>query len=544
MKFTDRQQKWTLTTGLLIALGFNLSVHFSPKSGPDYAQLGATEQQLEPVMLAKGPKIEGVTQLSSDTPPATKDIKQTEASAGTTTTKEVPLMRDGKYIKVTAQSSSDGKTKITYAACEAVQSNQCPSGNCVQNVALLDVGFNSGVDELANAFNAAGFSKCTPQAEASKPVVAATNAEVAVATVAATPAPAVVAKVEETNHKEDFDKLKTTCDKEYKTERLECKIKGLTKLLKNTKITYEKSDVVEFFDKQIKTALKNELNSYTADNSVWPLDPMTVYREKLTSLSEKIKEMQEEVREEYSYIRERVASVSIRAIAEKATEINTYNHSNALDAPYAASEALKQLNFMTSILPTANRAGLISAVDNSLIDSQYARNIYNSVGNYGNGILNRIADIGSMDPRRADMLLNTGLLDLDSWNYRSSAINSLDLRNGRGIRQGLAGFNYDRFNDLSYDRYDRGGFLNDSRYSNGRNRQTRRGTHSGGSGLFTTGNRGGQTSYLGGRRSLLGNDRYNDGFFNDRPSLLTNDGLFPQINATQFGGRGLRSRGI
>ncbi|MEK6774379.1 MAG: hypothetical protein AABY64_10585 [Bdellovibrionota bacterium] len=532
MKFTDRQQKWALTTGLLIALGFNLSVHFSPKSGPDYAQLGATEQQLEPVMLAKGPKIEGVTQLSSATP---KDVKQTEASAGTTSSKQVALKRDGEYIDVSVQSSSDGKTKITYAACKAVQSNQCPTGNCVQNVALLDVNFNSSLAELANAFDAAGFSKCTPQAEA--PVVAAKNAEVQpVAAVVATPA-AVVAKVEETNHKEDFDKLKLTCDKKTKTDRLECNIDGLTKLLKNTKITYEKSDVTEFFDKQIKTALKNELNSSTADYSVWPSSGLTDYREKLTSLSEKIKEMQEEVREEYSYIRERVASVSIRAIAEKATEINNYHHSSAIDAPYAENAALNQLQLMTSILPTANRSGLVAAVNNSLIDSRYASNIYNSVGNYSNGILNRIADIGSMDPRRADMLLNTGLLDLDSWNYRTSAINSLGLRNGRGIRQGL--------DDLNYDRYDRG-FFSDSRYSNGRGlrRQGLRGIQGGGSGLFTTANRGGQTSYFGGRRSLLGNDRYNDGFFNDRPSILTNDGFFPQINATQFGGRGLRSRGL
>lgn len=46
MSFSNPRTKWVLTTGLVVLLGLNLSVHFSPTSGPEVAQLGATPEQL------------------------------------------------------------------------------------------------------------------------------------------------------------------------------------------------------------------------------------------------------------------------------------------------------------------------------------------------------------------------------------------------------------------------------------------------------------------------------------------------------------------
>ncbi len=426
MKFTNLQQKWTLTTGLMIALGFSFSMHFSPKSGPEYAQLGAAQEQIEPVMLAQDKKLQ-VTHMSSENklpPPPTVVDKKEEAKKTEANVFPVWINRESEMQQIKFETSDQaGKTKVTFPVCkvEATQKNQnCPTGTCGTKSQLMDVDMNSGISELVNVF-AATYGKCaTEEAKTASPVTTpANNAEVKSSTTTTVAATEVS---EEDKHKAVFDKVRAKCDKESKESRIDCRINELTKLLSDSKVVYTKSVVLDFFKTQIEEPMKNSLGSYDYTNPFAQHE----YVEKTRDLANKIKEMQEEIGSSYSYLRERIANMSVRAIAEKALEVNTYRHTGQVGLE---SAALGQLQIMNQLLPASNRIGLMSAMSNEMVklNPLYASNMYSSVGSLGNNIFNNISRIADMDSYSAQSLLTTGLIGLDSWNYQRGALTSLDL---------------------------------------------------------------------------------------------------------------------
>lgn len=439
MKFTDQQQKWALTTSLLVILGFSFSMHFSPKSGPEYAQLGAAQEQIEPVMMAKNLTEEEVMHLSSNEPsesvvktvviksPEVNVRGKTEASA---TPIDAALKVKGQYEDKKAPTEEPKKDESSITCQDLEKISNCPT--CLE-VKLMNIDKTSGLSDLIQKFAAAGLTKCRSQEDSKNSVVAiktSGNAEtvivpsVAPSTTSSAPAEEKE-KSEEDKHQAVFDKAKATCDKKSKDDRLDCNIREFTKLLTNDKITYSKSVVLDFFKKNIETSLVDELESYDTNDPV-------AFQEKVRSVGDKIKELQNEIGKDYSYIREKLGNISIRAIAKKALEINQYHQS-----PYVTPEnlmaeraATNQLQFMAQYLPSANRAGLAAAVSSSLISNRYASNIYGSIDNYRNGIMSNIANISNMSPLEADLLLNTGLSGLDSWRYERSAFNGLTLNSG------------------------------------------------------------------------------------------------------------------
>ncbi len=519
MKFNKENKKWVLTLGLLVVLGFNLSVHFSPKSGPEYAQLGATQEQFETAVVAKK-HTEGYADLSQQAAPPVQavvtpeekkeDKKKTEAGTGGTI-EFITNRGDGNMSSVIFTKDGKGKTVATYSKCKnkTKENDTCPTCKIQQS---LDMNFTDNVAELKNALNL--IENCTPEIKDEK-------------------SKEELAKEE---HKDDFKRLAKECDKKSKTDRLECNIDGLTKLLKDEKITYEQNDVTSFFDKYIKEPLRIELGSSNMTN--WTTGGYSDFTEKLRDLTEKIKTMQDEVRGEYSYIRDRIGNVSIRAIADKALEINSYSRSNSPDALIAQQISMGQLQMMTQLLPAGNKAGLLAAVSRGDVSSLYAGNLYNSVDNYGNLILNNLSDISRMSPHSASNMLSLGLMGLDNWNYRHGAINSLELGHDRFNRISLASGLYDdgffgnsRLNSFDSS-YRRGFFGRDySRPFGDRSglRQSRRGT--GRSGIFSDG------------RSGIFTDSFNRGFNDNGLGLLGSRNSFDSFNRSFDGGLNIRRDG-
>ena len=559
MKFNKENKKWVLTLGLLMVLGFNLSVHFSPKSGPEYAQLGATQEQLEPVMLAKK-QTEGFAELSQEAasgggkvdksipvaPPVQnadkkdakdgkddkkdpKDLKTTEG--GIDQSLRPRTIQDARFgsgasgeSTVVFERLADGTTQARHFKCKDQIKTDCVE--CNKAITNLNVEFTKGILELSTALSAA-VNDCNPTDKKVEHASSKTKEELAKEKSAA-----------------EFAKLVEKCtkkDKKSQVERLECSIDGLTELLKNP--NYEESDVKSFFSKYIKTPLQNELSSSNSSNtSMWGIadnSAATIYefQQKLSGLTEKMKEMQDEILPDYSYLRKEIANISIRAIADKTLEINSYNNARN---PHAATIATAELNLMGRLLPSANKAGLLAAVGNGYINGNYAKNLFGSIENYGMFSLLNSNRIGQMGPLAASELMQLSLMGMDSWDYQRGVFDPIGFSRGSDPFRRI-----DRFGRLSsasnlYDDSFFGDYRRSGRYSDnffGRDfsrpfnggigrRQSRRGTGHFFSDRFNdsvgfNNSRGFNDNRLG----ILGSQRVDEGFRSfDRSLNLRTDG--------------------
>ncbi len=509
MKFNKENKKWVLTLGLLVVLGFNLSVHFSPKSGPEYAQLGATQEQLEPVMLAKK-QTEGFADLSQISPPAPPvqtaapkvnvvvspeekkaDKKNTEGavdqSIRSRTTHDARF-GSGKSGEDTVifERLEDGTTRAKHFKCKNEIKTECVE--CNKAITNLNIEFTRDLFDLSTALSAA-VSDCNQSDKKAEDKIVKSKEDLA-----------------KEEHKDDFKKLAEKCNKEKKqAEKLECSIDGLTDLLKKPGFIYEENEVKSFFSKYIKTPLQTELSSSNSSSSnVWGIGDIggaSIYefQQKLSSLTDKMKEMQDEILPDYSYLRKEIANISIRAIADKTLEINSYTNARN---PTGAMTATNELSLMARMLPSANKVGLLAAVDSGFINRRYANNLFGSIEQYGNFSINKLADISNMNPLAANELMRLSLMGMDSWDYQRSTFDPI------GFSRNAGRLGYDRFDRLSlasnlYDRdfsgdyrgnsfdssFRRGFFGRDySRPFSDRSglRQSRRGTGRG-SGIFSDG---------------------------------------------------------
>jgi len=538
MKFTNQYQKWALTTGLMVALGFSFSMHFSPKSGPEYAQLGASHEQQEPVMLAENARLQ-VTHMSAELPPPPPPLKTEEAAKKEESTKKteagtvyLPVERDGEKQIITAK-FKNGKTEIIYPECKAIQkSHNCPTGNCTMNTSLIDKDLNSDLTELVNVFSST-YGKC--------------NFAESTATATTTKSSADSETSEEEKHKAVFDKLRAKCDKDKDSRlaRLQCNIDGLKQLLSDSKVVYTKSVVVDFFKTHIEEPMKAQLSSYDYTNPYAQHE----YLQKMQELSKNIKDMQEEIGSSYSYLRERIANMSVRAIAEKALEVNTYRHTGQIGMENAALTQLQMMNYM---LPASNRTGLLSAVSNQLVNPLYANNMFTSVGSLGNNMLSNISRIADMDPYSAQALLTTGLVGLDNWSYQRGGLSSLDviprlgglgldrsdlymsdsLVHGRLMRRGSGLFDgdiYDRGGIFGRS-YDRGSIF--GQHSGSGRRNVRRGNlFSSQSSVFSNNF---DSNRLGISTNTLSNLNYRTGVNNDGTFFNSRVGRSSRVPLNQF----------
>lgn len=535
MKFTNQQQKWALTTSLLLVLGFSFSMHFSPKSGPEYAQLGAAHEQIEPVMMAKNYGEEKVVHLSSESVVKTVTLKspevdlrkKTEASA---TPLDGSLKVTGQYQETKTQSTKDEDSKETKKEQSSITCQDfekianCP--DCLQ-IKLVDIDKTSSFNSLAKAFFTAGLTKCKSQEEAKNNVAsvkASTNAETIVLPAATTTTTAAASteqkeKSEEDQHQAVFDKVKATCDKKSKDLRLDCNITEFVKLLKKDKVTYTKSVVESFFKENIEKPLKDDLSNLDDPND------QIAFEKNLREFSEKIKGMQNDIGKDYSYIREKLAHLSVNALANKALEINRYHHATQINMqsnnPYGARESMmaermatNQLQLMSQYLPNANRNGLLSAVTSKLISRDYASSLYGSVDIYRNNLMSNIYNIASMSPLEAELSLNVG-----NWDLEGSRFNRFNLgsRFQRGYGNAL----------LTSGRFGRGSSLFDREYGLSDFDSRFLGTRRGGRGRLSNFSRIGNSWSV--RSSVFNRSGFNSGFdsfSNFNQSRLSTTGQF------------------